>query len=72
MEIINILFTLAVTFWFIAIIILVTIQQSMKARHGVYASMPVSLDKKQKKKAKASGYIFLLGTSFLILGFMLK
>ena len=72
MEITNILFTSAVLFWFIAIIILITIQQSMKARHGVYTSMMEDLDRKQIKKAKASGYLFLFGAVLLIVGFILK
>jgi len=72
MEIANIIFTTAVSFWFIAIIILITIQQSMKAKHGPYTSMSVDLDNKQIKKAKASGLLFIFGILLLILGFVLK
>ena len=72
MEIASIIFTTAVSFWFIAIIILITIQQSVKAKHAPYTSMSVDLDSKQIKKAKASGFLFIFGVLLLILGFALK
>jgi len=72
MDITNILFTSAVTLWFLAIVILITIQQSMKATHGVYSSMKIKLNEKQLKRAKVSAFVFVCGTVLLITGFALR
>jgi len=72
MDLPNILFIAAISFWVIAILLLIPIQLNMMSKYGRYSAAFKELTKRQIKMAKTSGAIFLVGTLILILGFAIS
>ena len=72
METYELLFGLGLGLCVISVAILSTIQIKMALRHGVYKSAFKTLDKKEIKKAKTSGILFLIGVIIIILGGLIQ
>ena len=73
MDLLNIIFFIALAFWVVAILMLVPVQLKMMSKHGgMFSASFKSLDSKQLKIAKLSGILFLIGVAILISGFILK
>jgi len=72
MDIFNILLFVAMSFWTISLLLLLTIQYGMISKYGAFSASLKKLNDSQIKRAKTSGYLFLFGALNLLVGFVLR
>ncbi len=72
MELYKILLFSGTSLCLIALFLLVSIQLGMASKFGIYSSSFKNLNPQQVKRAKKSGYLFLVGVLMLVLGMVAR